>query len=147
MNQKAIHNIILILIIVNILLSFMSYLAVEIGGALCILKSDCEGVQKSIYGEIFGIEVSLIGVIAFVLLLLVYSFALRHRDFYSYFVITNLIGVVGSLWFIYVQLFKLGKICLSCMIIDSIMIIIFALSVYEFFKYKKDFKSIKSYFR
>lgn len=147
MNQKLIHNIILLLIIVNIILSFFSYLAIKTDGVLCFLKSDCEGVQKSQYGEIFGIKVSLLGTIAFILLLFIYSFALRYRDLYPYFVGANLIGTIGSLWFIYVQFFELEKICSSCMVIDSFMILIFILSVYEFVKYKKDFKSIISYFR
>lgn len=147
MGQKLVHGIILILIVVNIVLSSVSYIATKSDGIFCVLKSDCSEVQESQYGEIFGIKVSLLGTIAFISLLLLYSFALRYREIYIFFVFANGLGALFALWFIYLQFFVLTNICSSCMFIDSFSIIIFLLSIYEFVKYKKDYKSIFSYFR
>jgi len=147
MSQKLIHWILLALIIVNVVLSSMSYIAAKSNGVFCFIKSDCSEVQKSKYGEIFGIKVSLLGTIAFILLLLLYSFAIRYRNIYPVFVLANVFGAVFAFWFIYLQFFVLTKICSSCMVIDSFSIFILLLSIYEFVKYKKDFKSMFSYFR
>jgi uncharacterized membrane protein len=147
MNQKIVHGIILILIVINIVLSGMSYVVSKSNGAFCVVKSDCSNVQNSRFGEIFGIKVSLIGTIAFILLLLLYSFALRCREIYIFFVFANGLGTLFAIWFICLQFFVLDKICSSCMFIDSFSIIIFLLSIYEFVKYKKDYKSIFSYFK
>lgn len=147
MSRKLVHNLIWIFIAINIILSFISYIALTTDGAFCIIKSDCSEVQKSKYGEIFGIKVSLLGTIAFVLLLLVYAFALRYRQIYPFFVLANIGGSIFSLWFIYLQFFVLSKICSSCMIIDGLTLIVTALSIYEFIKYKSEFKSVFSYFK
>jgi uncharacterized membrane protein len=147
MNQKWVHRIILVLIVMNIILSGMSYISSRSDSVLCVIKSDCSAVQNSSFGQIFGIKVSLIGTVAFILLLLIYSFALRYRELYFFFVIVNGLGSVFSIWFIYLQFFILDKICSSCMFVDGFMIIIFLLSIFEFVKYKKDYKSILSYFK
>lgn len=147
MNQKIVHSIILTLIVINIILSSVSYMSSRSQGVFCVLKSDCSEVQESKYGEIFGMKVSLLGTIAFVMLIILYSFALRKREIYLLFVIANGFATLFALWFVYLQFFVLTKICSSCMFIDFISIAVFLLSVYEFVKYKKDYKSIFSYFR
>jgi uncharacterized membrane protein len=147
MNQKIVHCIILTLIVINIILSSVSYMSSRSQGVFCVLKSDCSEVQKSKYGEVFGIKVSLLGTIAFVLLITLYSFALRKREIYLLFVIANGLATLFALWFVYLQFFVLTKICSSCMFIDFISIAIFLLAIYEFVKYKKDYKSIFSYLK
>jgi uncharacterized membrane protein len=147
MNRKLVHNLIWIFIAINIVLSFISYIAITTNDAFCIIKSDCSEVQKSKYGEIFGIKVSILGTISFLLLLLIYAFALRQKQIYPFFILANLGGSIFALWFIYLQFFVLSRICSSCMIIDGLTLIITALSIYEFIKYKSEFKSVFSYFK
>jgi len=147
MKQKIVHNLILILIIVNVVLAFYSYLSSVNGAIFCVAGGDCGAVQNSEYGKMFGMKVSLLGTGAFILLLIAYSFALRHRDFYIFFVLATLLGTIFSIYFIYLQIAIIKQICSSCIAVDIIIIAIFFLSLHEFVNYKKDFKSIKSYFR
>jgi len=147
MSQKIAYWILIILIVANVFIASLSYIASKSDEAFCVIKSDCSAVQKSTYGELFGVKVSLLGAMAFIILLLLYSFALRYREIYTLFVLANVLGTIFSLRFIYLQVYVLKQICSSCMFIDGFMVLIMVVSWYEFFKYKKDYKSLFSYFR
>lgn len=78
---------------------------------------NCAKVTTSSYSEIFGIPVALIGLIFFVLLLIL-QLPILWTDKYKWLEIPRLVfaglGLIGVLWFIYVELHKLHAICLYC---------------------------------
>lgn len=99
-------------------------------------NSSCHAVQNSIYGFMFGIPVSLFGIIAFGLLgiffyiLLNYGRKIGVRRWISHnnewlfgFVAIAMIGgSIFSLWLLYVQFYVLAVTCAYCLWVDSVMI-------------------------
>jgi len=98
---------------------------------LCVIGESCTSVQESIYGEILGIKVSYMAVVAFLGLLVIY-FVNSKLFLYG-----TAAGVIASLYFIALQIFVLKEICTSCMFIDGTMIVIFVLTLLNFKLNKK----------
>lgn len=89
----------------------------------CVVGKSCDAVQQSVYGQLWGIDVSTLGFIAFLLLGACYF--LRARPlFHCFFLWGTGIGVVGALYFIGVQVFILKQLCSSCMFIDVGMLVL-----------------------
>ncbi|HEY5267865.1 MAG TPA: vitamin K epoxide reductase family protein [Candidatus Saccharimonadales bacterium] len=95
---------------------------------------NCAKVTTSSYSEIFGIPVSLIGLLFFLLLTFL-QLPIFWTNKYLWLKNPRLIfiglGLVSALWFIYVELHKLRAICLYCsgahlLIFLSLIITLFA---------------------
>lgn len=130
---KIIKVAILVLLAVEIILSIsLAYKNWQRSEALCISGGSCTSVQSSIFGEIVGIKVSYIAVLAFTGLLIIY-----FGDANA-FVSGAALGTLIALYFILLQLFVLKEICTSCMFIDGMMIIIFGLALGEIKLKKKE---------
>lgn len=126
-----------ILIFLEVFLSIYMVYEGNIGGALCITGEGCKNVQNSIYGQIFGIKLTELAIIAFVALLVVYYLVYFRKIHYNFFFASTILGAGLSAYFIYLQLFVLKQICSNCMIVDGVMIIIFLVAGYEFIELKK----------
>jgi len=123
--MKNINKFLFILILIEIIIS--SYIAYsDFSGTIgkCITGTQCNDVQNSVYGQIFGIKVSLLGLIAFIILLIVFMLDQSRKIPRYVLPILMLIGTLVALCFIALQLFVLKQICTNCFIIDFIMIII-----------------------
>lgn len=108
----------------------MKYFAGE--AVICGLIEGCEKVLSSDYSSIFGIQLSLIGVIYYALissLAFLFSINKNHTILKIFFSIT-LIGFLASIYFVYIQLFMLNAICIYCMTSASITTILFLLSIF-----------------
>ena len=117
--KKNVKIIILMLLLAEIIMTAsLVYKNWQRSEVLCVIGESCTSVQSSIYGEILGITVSYIAIIAFAGLLVIY-FASN-----KWFIFGAVLGAGVSLYFIILQLFVLKEICTSCMFIDGIMIII-----------------------
>lgn len=122
--NKTINILIISLIILELIFSvYLIYEEKTKVSNICIIGTSCESVRESSYGEIFGIKLFYISIVAFLILLLTYIYNKKI------FLIECLIGSIFSLYLIFVQLFVLKQICSSCMIIDLIMIVILILGV------------------
>lgn len=139
--RQVIFTLLIFTIVFNGYLAFAS----TSGSVICLTgegdHSGCSSVQNSKYGEIFGIKVIWFGLIAFIVLLVLYFLAFGKRKYdksthYLYMTFTS-IGAIFAIYFIYVQKFILDTFCSSCLVIDSAMIIIYALSAIEFYKIKR----------
>lgn len=94
--------------------------------------ANCETVQNSIYGEIFGMKMSVFGLVSFLALLVVFVYEKRIKE--GTFLVLAFIGAIFAGYFIYLQLVVLKQICSTCMVIDGTAILIFFLT---FFAKKK----------
>ncbi|MAG37966.1 hypothetical protein CMI45_01090 [Candidatus Pacearchaeota archaeon] len=126
-----IKSIILILILINIALSGYSYYEDLTMSEICLLDQGCSIVRHSEYSTLFGAKVSLLGGIAFIVYLLIFLSSEKSPKLKQSFVTLTILGTIFAPYFIYVQLFILKAICLSCIAIDTIMIIISALVLYR----------------
>jgi len=130
--KNVIKVVILVLLLAEIIMSVsLAYENWKRDEALCIIGESCTAVQSSIFGEILGIKVSYMAVIAFIALLVIYFVDEKA------FVLGAAVGTVTALYFIILQLFVLKEICTSCMVIDGTMLIIFGLFIFELKMKKK----------
>ena len=125
------------LIIIELVLSFYIYYSISTHMPFCIIGKGCDAVQNSYYGNIFGMQVSLFGTIAFALLFILYLYAHKSYKRYRFFLACTSIGALFSLYFLYLQISIIKSICSSCVIIDGLMIFIFVWSLKEFLKLRK----------
>ena len=130
-----------------------SYLTVKhfVGTPLpCSVLHGCEEVTTSQYSVIGGIPVALLGAVYYLAIFILILSVLRRNMFSSSGVenvadanedkLLNLtvrltvIGLLASLWFIYLQLFVIKAICLYCMFsaFTSITLFVFGIIVLKF---------------
>lgn len=79
---------------------------------------DCGKVLDSEYSEIFGIPLAVLGMIHYSVLLAV-SYIVYKKKKITAFKIMNIlvgIGVISSMYFVYLQVYVLDAICLYCMV-------------------------------
>ncbi|MGE5138394.1 MAG: vitamin K epoxide reductase family protein [Rudaea sp.] len=103
--------------------------------AVCLGVGDCEIVNKSIYSELFGIPVAILGAGSYVALI-VLGLAIA-RDVYADYarLLRFFIGVVGvafSAYLTYIELYVLHQICPWCVFSAIIITLITILSFVEY---------------
>lgn len=130
-----------ILILLEVALALFMVYENSSGTDICASGKSCGAVQNSIYGQIFGIKLTELAVIAFVALFIVYYLVYREKVHYNFFVLCTLVGAGMAIYFISLQLFVLHEICSNCMIVDGIAIVIFVVSIIEFWYVRKNSKA------
>ena len=122
------ENIIRILIVINLLLS--AYLAYEQTkkSNICLIGSTCDAVWSSSYAYVLGIPLPWFGVFAFAVVLIFSLFRSRNIWLERFYILSVGAGGLIALYLIIVQLLILKLICSTCMIIDSIAMIIAVLA-------------------
>ena len=84
----------------------------------CSIVKGCEVVTTSQYATIGGISVALLGAIYYLAVLII-SIAIidtksdRLKKFLAKF---SILGLMASIWFIYLQLFVIKALCLYCLV-------------------------------
>lgn len=111
-----------ILVLVVALLGFAdaTYLTVEHFMNVippCSVTSGCETVLTSSYSVVFGIPVSLLGSIFYLLVLVGTAIYLESRDtrFFKWSLLVTVFGFFASLVFIYLQVFVIHSYCIYCL--------------------------------
>lgn len=121
---------------------FMIYLAnlhfQEGKSSVCDLSAElsCSVVNVSEYSDIWGIPVSLLGLLYFVVLAFL-PFIRKIKQPYRIITLFSIFSLVFSLYLSAVEFFILDSICLFCESSKIIMVIIFALSILGMRKYKE----------
>jgi len=111
----------ILLTLLTISLAFSILLAITPANQICSDDtSSCQAVQDSQYSNTFGISNSIIGIVAFTILIAITLIHIKNpRKKTKIFLATGiLIGTIAALHFIYLQIFILKAICPYCMIID-----------------------------
>jgi len=100
------------------------------------IASDCGKVLHSFYSIMFGVPLVIMGVFQYSLLLIaVIALIIFRKKIFSYWIIfQSMIGVIFSLYFMYIQLVILKSICIYCTLSALISFIIFFLSYKIFYK-------------
>jgi uncharacterized membrane protein len=135
-------NKLVILLIVIAVLGFAdaTYLTVEhYQGVIppCSVVSGCETVLTSSYSVVAGIPVSLGGSIYYFLILvgLLLYIDTKKEFILKWTLFATILGLMSSLWFLYVQAFILHAYCLYCLGSAVTSILLFVLGVYVIKKY------------
>jgi dihydroorotate dehydrogenase subfamily 2 len=95
------------------------------------LFSDCGAVLRSKYSLIFGVPLALLGLIHYSVLSVVIIFAIiTNKRFWRFWTLIEAVaGAFASVYFMYLQIGVIGKLCLYCTISALISFIIFFLAV------------------
>lgn len=107
--------------------------------ALCIEGvGDCWSVNTSIYSEIFGIPVSILGLLMYAAILILWIMLPHNSLFQRYTPILNfglsLVGVIFSAYLTYVEIAVIKAICPFCVISAILVTILFVVSLIQLFQ-------------
>jgi uncharacterized membrane protein len=141
MTNKRIRLIVLILLSFLVILTGYLSLGSLIGSdsTFCLSgegeDSPCATVQNTKYGYFLGIQVYIWGFIAFAILLALKIISTTNNRYSTpaekLFIKLSFLGGAIALFFIYIQFFVLNKLCSVCLVIDSSMILILILSLFN----------------
>lgn len=97
----------------------------------CFITSGCDTVSKSPYSVLFGIPLSLLGMVFYLGtgLLAVLYFDTKSTVVAKLIPLATAFGFLSSAYFIYIQKFKIGAFCIYCIISAIIATILFGLGV------------------
>lgn len=108
-------------------------LAKRISGAPipCFITSGCDAVSQSPYSVLFGVPLSLLGVIFYLGtgLLALWYFDTKSMLAARLIPLATTLGFLSSLYFIYIQKFKIGAFCIYCILSAVVATLLFALGV------------------
>ncbi len=130
-NRKIVFGILAGLVFLELVLTgYLSYGNLNSLSGFCVVgdTNNCDNVQNSIYGNIFGVKLSYLGFVSFLVLSSVFVRDLRRRRVSGLFRGLAFAGAVFAFYLIYVQIFILGEICTTCMVADGTAILIFLTS-------------------
>lgn len=136
MNQelRKILNIIKWLSIFGILSAIYSLYEYYFGNssAFCNINStfSCFNVYHSGYSEIFGIPVSLYGLIGFALIFICAAWGMEGKNTHKWLLPMTSVFAVFSLYFIYLSAFVIKSWCVACIISWIIIWALFILSLF-----------------
>ena len=128
--KKGLKIIVLISLIAIVLFAYLTDLHHKGGsGSFCDINQgvSCDIVDKSVYSEIFGIPVSLLGMLTFVIVGALASLGLKkdanEKPILKMLLAIMVFSMLFSLWLIYAELFLTLSICLLCVIADVLILI------------------------
>lgn len=113
---------------------YLTILKLSENKALCIQGvGDCWSVNTSIYSQVLGIPVSLIGLLGFLAILVIYLCENKtgFLQEYSRFLVfgLSLVGVLYSAYLTYLEFFVIQAICPFCLLSAISMLALFILSL------------------
>ncbi|PIR44082.1 hypothetical protein COV23_01735 [Candidatus Wolfebacteria bacterium CG10_big_fil_rev_8_21_14_0_10_31_9] len=113
-----------------------TYLAIKklFGGQIpCYVFSGCDIVNTSVYSSIFGIPLSLFGVIFYVsvFILMIRFLETKNNWYLKTIFYLSIFGFLISLYLIVIQVFIIKALCLYCIISAIGSTLIFAIFVYS----------------
>jgi uncharacterized membrane protein len=131
--KNRIINLFLILSIIGVLdASYLTWSHFQGGDVGCFLVEGCNVVLESGYALIFGIPVSLLGLMYYSLIfigIIFYNFS-RKASLIKNISIFTVVGFLASIWFLYLQAFILKEYCSYCLVSALASILLFLLGVY-----------------
>mgnify|MGYP001609963985 CR=1 FL=1 len=106
------------------------------GALSCYIFEGCDKVTTGPYSVIFGIPVSLLGVIYYfsVFITTILYFDTKGNFFLRALSIFPVAGFLASLWFLYLQLFVIKAICFYCVIsaVTSTLLFILGILIFKY---------------
>lgn len=106
--------------------------------AMCLGNGDCATVNASRYSEIYGIPVSLLGILAYLAILALLIFEYRNiftKENSNLLVFgISLVGVIFSAYLTYIEYFVIFAVCPFCILSAIVITLLFIISIFKLFK-------------
>lgn len=98
----------------------------------CYVFEGCDEVLSSKYASIYGVPVSLIGVVYYLtnFLLAVFYFDTKNKKVIQLLRILPLLGFLATILFVYLQAFVIKSFCFYCVVSAILSTALFILSIY-----------------
>ncbi len=109
-----------------------------IGGPIpCFVFTGCDTVAQSPYALLFGVPLSVIGVLYYlsVILLVVFYFGTNQQTAMKVFSLLSVVGFLASIYFIYLQAFVIKAFCFYCILSAVTSTTLFVLGATIWFQY------------
>jgi len=101
--------------------------------AMCLGSGDCATVNASRYSELYGIPVALLGVLAYLAIIILVFFEMRNlftKENSSLLIFgISLVGVLFSGYLTYIEYFVIYAVCPFCVASAIVITIIFIISL------------------
>ncbi len=98
----------------------------------CPLGGACDLVNNSVYSEMFGIPVSVFGILSFAFFLVValaaWHLMVEEKTAWLLLMVVSGLGLLGAAYFVFLMFFVLDAICTWCIFSHLILLTIFLLS-------------------
>lgn len=107
----------------SVYLTYLHYSDAD--AAFCVSGSGCDSVRESRYSAMFGIPVSLFGVIGYSLIFVLSFMQISSRTMWLSLYFVSLAGLAFSLYLTYLEFFVINAICSFCVISALIIAAIF----------------------
>jgi uncharacterized membrane protein len=136
---KKLNWISIILAVIGILDSiYLLVYKISNNNAMCLGNGDCATVNASRYSEIYGIPVSLLGLVAYLAVLALLIFEMRNivtKENSNLLVFgISLVGVVFSAYLTYIEYFVIYAVCPFCVLSAVVITLLFILSIIKLFR-------------
>jgi uncharacterized membrane protein len=135
MSTKTLRILLIILAVLGVgWAGYLTYVHYSGAAPICSLKGDpCSAVQKSVYSELVGVPVALIGLIGYFLILC--SLLAPEEERMRFATVALTLGGFGfSAYLTYREVFSLHKICEDCVASAILMTIIMCFSIWRFLR-------------
>ena len=111
---------------VSLYLSITHYLGFTVP---CDITHGCEIVLNSKYAVIFGVPLSVLGVVYFTTVIISSLLANHHLVWRKLLTVLLGVGAIAALVFLSIQFFVLKKVCQYCLTTDVISLLLFILDL------------------
>jgi uncharacterized membrane protein len=109
--------------------------------AMCLGSGDCSTVNASRYSTIYGIPVSLLGILAYlaILIFLILEFRNLFSSDNSNLLVfgISLVGVLFSAYLTYIEFYVIHAVCPFCIVSAIVITLIFIISIIKLVKASK----------
>jgi len=110
---------------------FLFYKYVTASPINCLIFEGCNTVAKSSYSHVFGIPLPTFGLIFYGGILVLF---LLYRKFWStliqkFLLLGGIIGIIFSIYFIYLQGFIIGAFCIYCVLSAFASMLLFCVTI------------------
>jgi uncharacterized membrane protein len=132
--DKWLYKASLVLVVIGILVSvYMTIYKLTNNDGMCLGSGDCSTVNASVYSEIFGLPVGLLGVGGYAAILALHLLENRNdfmrRNATLFIFGLALTGFLFTLYLVYVEFAILKALCPFCVTSQTAMTLIFIISV------------------
>lgn len=94
----------------------------------CNFTQSCETVLTSQYSEILGLPIAALGMVFYVVVLAAAIFFLQHKRFHWWLLAWCTLGLLSTLYLLYIQALVLNAFCQYCLLSANTSILIFAMT-------------------
>ncbi len=105
--------------------------------AACQNIGDCEAVNSSRYAELGGIPIALFGLLAYLLILVLFIMELKFPEWQDSLLLANFGvtfgGTLYSFYLTYLEIFVLKAICPFCVVSAVIIILLLIISIFRLY--------------